>query len=211
MGCLSKNRKGINMEENIIKNDEKLDAIKDNFTPPGVKKKTETKADGKDEKYKSITFTEDEVAKKIQSAEDKLHTSYSKQIKDLEAKVKELSPVEKTQAEIDVENRLAALEASEKAVAERERKIAVQEKLSANELDKTLADYIKDDVDIDALSSLVDDIVKSRMKSNGYVPSDHSSDDKITPEEFSKWTYSQKAEFAQKHPEAYARLRARSK
>lgn len=147
--------------------------------------------------------------KAIQSAEDKVRGKYSKQIKDLEEKIKELSPVEKTQAEIDVENRLAALEASEKAVAERERKIAVQEKLSAKGLDKALADYIKDDADVDKLSTLVEDIVKSRMKANGYVPNDHSSDDKVTPEEFAKWPYSKKAEFAQKHPESYARLRTK--
>jgi hypothetical protein len=206
MGCLNKNRKGTNMEENIIKNDEKLDAIKDNFTPPGAKKKTESKADGKDEKDKSVTFTEDEVAKKVQSECDKLRTSYHKQIKDLQDQIAKLSPVEKTQAEIDVENRLAALEASEKAVAERERKIAVQEKLSGSGLDKALADYLKDDVDVDKLSALVEGIVKSRMKENGYVPSNHSSDDKVTPEEFKKWSYSKKEKFAQEHPESYKRL-----
>ncbi len=192
------------MEENIIKNDEKLDAIKDNFTPPGAKKKTDSKVDGKDDK--PVTFTEDEVNKKIQSAEDKLRTKYSNEIKDLQDQIKKLSPVEKTQAEIDIENRLAALEASEKAVADRERKIAVQEKLSGSGLDKALADYLKDDADVDALSAIVENIVKERMKSNGYVPSEHSSDEKVTPEEFKKFTYSQKVEYSQKHPESYKRL-----
>ena len=160
----------------------------------------------KDTATESITMSKVDYDKAIQSAEDKVRGEYSKQIKELEAKVKELSPAEKTQAEIDVENRLAALEASEKAVAERERKIAVQEKLSANGIDKTLADYIKDDADIDKLSALVDGIVKSRMKANGYIPSDHSSDDKVTPEEFKKWSYSKKEKFAQEHPESYKRL-----
>lgn len=163
----------------------------------------------RDTTQETVTISKVDYDKAIQSAEDKVRGKLSKQIRDLEAKVKELSPVEKTQAEIDVENRLAALEASEKAVAERERKIAVQEQLSANGLDKTLADYIKDDADVDKLSALVDGIVKSRMKASGYVPSDHSSDDKVTPEEFAKWTYSQKAEFAQKHPESYKRLRGK--
>lgn len=163
----------------------------------------------KDATQETVTMSKSDYDKAIQSAEDRVRGKYSKQLKDLEAKVKELSPVEKTQAEIDVENRLAALEASEKAVAERERKIAVQEKLSANGLDKTLADFLKDDTDVDKLSTLVDDIVKSKMKSNGYVPNDHSSDDKVAPEEFAKWTYSQKAEFAEKHPESYARLRGK--
>lgn len=197
------------MEDN--KNTTNTENVKDNVNSKGgdgTGTNTGT-TNTKDATIESVTMSKADFDKAIQSAEDRVRGKYSKQIKDLEAKVKELSPVEKTQAEIDVENRLAALEASEKAVAERERKIAVQEKLSANGLDKTLADYIKDDVDVDKLSSLVDDIVKSRMKSNGYVPSDHSSDDKVTPEEFAKWTYSQKAEFAQKHPEAYARLRGK--
>ena len=154
----------------------------------------------------SVTMSKVDFRKAIQSAEDKVRGKMAKEIRDLQAKIKELSPVEKTQAEIDVENRLAALEASEKAVAERERKIAVQEKLSANGLDKTLADYIKDDADVDRLSIIVEDIVKSRMKANGYVPSDHSSDDKVTPEEFKKWSYSKKEKFAQEHPESYKRL-----
>lgn len=192
------------MDENTIVNDENLDAIKDTKTPPGAKAKTDSKVDGKDDK--SVTYTEDEVAKKVQSAEDKLRTKYSKEIKDLQDQIKKLSPVEKTQAEIDIENRLAALEASEKAVADRERKIAVQEKLSGSGLDKELADYLKDDVDVDALSAIVENIVKSRMKNNGYVPNEHGSDEKITPEDFKKMTYSQKVEYSQKHPESYKRL-----
>lgn len=191
------------MEENIIKNDKKLDAIKDTETLPGAKE-TESKADGTDGKKTAVTYTEDEVDKKVQSECDKLRTTYSKQIKDLQEQIKKLSPVEKTQAEI--EERIAALEASERAVAERERKLAVQEKLSANGLDKTLADYLKDDVDVDKVSALVEDIVKTKMKASGYVPSDHSSDDKVTPEEFKKWTYSKKEKFAQEHPESYKRL-----
>jgi len=194
------------MEEHIIKNDENLDAIKDNFTPPGAKKKTDSKVDGKDEKDTPVTFTEDEVSKKVQSAEDKLRAKYSKQIKELEDQIEKLSPKKKSESEIEMEKRIAALEESEKAVAERERKIAVQEKLSANGLDKALADYIKNDADVDKLSTLVEDMVKSRMKANGYVPSDHSSDDKVTPEEFKKWSYSKKEKFAQEHPESYKRL-----
>lgn len=162
--------------------------------------------DTKDTTQETVTMSKVDYDKAIQSAEDKVRGKLSKEIRDLQEKVKELSPVQKTQAEIDVENRLAALEASEKAVAERERKIAVQEKLSANGLDKALADYIKDDADVDKLSALVDGIVKSRMKDNGYVPSNHSSDDKVTPEEFGKWSYSKKEKYAQEHPESYKRL-----
>lgn len=199
-------RKGtIVMEDN--KNNEDLNAGKD--SKPEDKKKTDSKADKPEDKETPVTYTEDEVTKKIQKAEDELHKKYSKQIEDLEAQIKKLSPAEKSEAELELEKRIAALEASEKDIADRERKIAVQEKLSANGLDKGLADYLKDDADIDALSSLVDGIIKGRMKENGYKPVDHSSDDKVTPEEFAKWPYSKKAEFAERHPEAYKRLRGK--
>ena len=192
------------MDGNITNNNENLD-VKDTETKPG----TDSNVDGADEKDQSVTYTEDEVAKKIQSAEDKLRTKYSKQIKELEDKVKELSPVEKSETEIAMEKRIAALEESEKAVAAREKKIAVQEKLSASGLDKALADYIRDDVDIDALTGIVDSIVKSKVKSSGYVPNDHGSDDDITPEEYKKMTYSQKQNFMEKHPDAYKRLKSK--
>lgn len=193
------------MEDN--KNNEDLNAGKD--SKPEDKKKTDSKADKPEDKETPVTYTEDELAKKIKSAEDELHKKYSKKIEDLEAQIKKLSPVEKSEAEIALEKRIAALEKSEKDIADRERKIAVQEKLSANGLDKGLADYLKDNVDVDKLSSLVDGIVKGRMKENGYKPADHSSDDKVTPEEFAKWPYSKKAEYAERHPEAYKRLRGR--
>ncbi len=157
----------------------------------------------------SITMSKTDYDKAIKSAEDKVKNELSKEIKELEAKIKELSPTEKTQAELDIEKRLAALEASEKALADKENKIKIQEDLFAKGLDKKLVDYIKSDADIEKLSTILDDIVKSRMKSNGYVPNEHSSDDKMTLEEFNKMTYSQKAEFAEKHPEAYKRLRGR--
>ena len=197
------------MEENKVKNDSSLDSVKDTKTQSEGKKKTESEKGKTDDKNTPVTYTEDEVTKKIKSAEDELHKKYSKQIEDLEAQIKKLSPAEKSEAELELEKRIAALEASEKDIADRERKIAVQEKLSANGLDKGLADYLKDDADIDALSSLVDGIIKGRMKENGYKPVDHSSDDKVTPEEFAKWPYSKKAEFAERHPEAYKRLRGK--
>ena len=182
------------------KNNEGLNTGKD--SKPEGKKKT-------DDNNTPVTYTADELAKKIKSAEDELHKKYSKQIEDLEAQIKKLSPVEKNEAEIALEKRIAALEKSEKDIADKERKIAVQEKLSASGLDKSLADFLKDDADVDKLSSLVDGIVKGRMKGNGYKPVDHSSDDAVTPEEFAKWPYSKKAEYAERHPEAYKRLRGR--
>lgn len=192
------------MEEN--KNIENVREVKvDSVSGDGVEEKSDTTTKA-DEATESITMFKTEYDKAIQSAEDKVRGKMSKTIKELEKKVIELSPVEKTPEQIDLENRLAALEAKEKAVADRERKALVQEQLINGGLDKGLADYLKDDVDVDALSSLVNEILKSRLKSNGYVPQDHSSDDKVTPEDFKKMTYTQRVALQTNKPDLFRRL-----
>lgn len=154
----------------------------------------------------TVTMSKADYDKAIQSAEDRVRGKLSKEINTLKEKVKELSPVEKSQAEIDLENRIAALEESERTVAEQKRKLEFQENLSNKGLDKSLVDFLKVDADVDALANIIDEIVKSRMKSNGYVPGDHSSDDKVTPEEFRKMSYSQKLALSEKSPELFKRL-----
>ena len=81
-------------------------------------------------KDESVTMTKEEYNKAIQSAEDKVRGKLSKQIKELERQVNELKPVEKSQEEIDLEKRIAALKESEKQVAMREQKVAKMEMLS---------------------------------------------------------------------------------
>ncbi len=157
----------------------------------------------------TVTMSKADYDKAIQSAEDRVRGKYSKEINDLKAKVQELSPVEKSQAEIELENRIAALEESERNIAEQKRKLDFQENLSNKGLDKSLVDFLKDDTDVDALVSVIDEIVKSRMKSNGYVPTEHSSDDKVTPEEYKKMSYSEKVALSEKAPELFKRLSGR--
>lgn len=157
----------------------------------------------------SVTMSKADFDKAIQSAEDKLRGKYSKEIQELKDKIQELTPVQKSQAEIDLENRIAALEESERNIAAQKRRLDVQENLSNKGVDKALVDYLKDDADVDALVNIIDGIVKSRMKSNGYVPTEHSSDEKVTPEEFKRMTYSQKVELSERSPELFKRLSSR--
>ena len=157
----------------------------------------------------SVTMSKADFDKAIQSAEDKLRGKYSKEIKELKDKIQELTPVQKSQAEIDLENSIAALEESERNIAAQKRRLDVQENLSNKGVDKALVDYLKDDADVDALVNIIDGIVKSRMKSNGYVPTEHSSDEKVTLEEFKKMTYSQKLELSERSPELFKRLSSR--
>lgn len=159
----------------------------------------------------TVTMSKTDYDKAIQSAEDKIRGHYSKEIKDLKDKIKELTPVEKSQAEIDLENRIAALEESERIVATQKRRLEFQENLTNKGLDKGLVDFLKDDADVDALVSVVDGIVKSRMKSTGYVPTSHDSDDLVSQEEFNKMSYDNRVELYKKNPTLYERLTKRRK
>ena len=159
----------------------------------------------------TVTMSKTDYDKAIQSAEDKIRGHYSKEIKDLKDKIKELTPVEKSQAEIDLENRIAALEESERIVAAQKKRLEFQENLTNKGLDKSLVDFLKEDTDIDALVSVVDGIVKSRMKSTGYVPTSHDSDDLVSQEEFNKMSYDKRVELYKKNPTLYERLTKRRK
>ena len=180
-----------------------------NQVADGVSMKIDTTKGTEVNTEDSVTMSKADFDKAIQSAEDKLRGKYSKEIKELKDKIQELTPVQKSQAEIDLENRIAALEESERNIAAQKRRLDVQENLSNKGVDKALVDYLKDDADVDALINIIDGIVKSRMKSNGYVPTEHSSDEKVTPEEFKKMTYSQKLELSERSPELFKRLSSR--
>lgn len=158
---------------------------------------------------KVVTMSQTDFDKAIQSAEDRVRGKMSKTIKELQEKVKELTPVEKTQDQIDLENRIAALEKSEKEVAAQKKRLDIQEQLSGKGIDKLMVDFLRADADLEAFSDLIDTITKTRMKSSGYVPGEHTSDDKITPEDFKKMTYSEKVNFSQAHPEVYKRFMGR--
>jgi len=151
----------------------------------------------------TITMTQTELDKKIQSETDKVRTKYSEQIKELEAKVKELTPVQKSEAELDYEKRLAALEAREKAVA-------LDDSLKANGISKEMAKYLKDDVDVSALAetlkSIVGAEVDKHLTEEGFVPTGHKSGNPLTKEDFKKMNMSEKERLYAENPDLYKSL-----
>lgn len=169
-------------------------------TEDGTTSETEVKTE------ETLTMSKTDYDKAIQSAEDKVRGKLSKEIKDLKEQIKELTPIEKTPAELDLEKRIKALEDAEKNLAEQKKRLDFQDNLASKGLDKSLADYMKEDADIDGIVNIIDEIVKSRMKSNGYVPSEHSSDEKVSPEEFKNMSYSQKVALMESSPDLFKRL-----
>ena len=144
-------------------------------------------------------MTQEDLNKRIQSAEDKLRTKYSAKIKALEKQIEEAKPVEKSDAEKDYEERLAKLEAREKA-------IALNDALSAKGIDKGLAQFLRSDVDVDALSSCIDSLIATRNKQNSFVPTGHKSGETMTKEEFRKLGMDAKERLFQESPELYRSL-----
>lgn len=147
----------------------------------------------------TITLTQEDLNKRIQSAEDKLRTKYSAKIKALEKQIEEAKPVEKSEAEKDYEERLAKLEAREKA-------IALNDALSEKGIDKGLAQFLKSDVDVDALSSCIDSLIATRNKQNSFVPTGHKSGETMTKEEFRKLGMDAKERLFAENPELYRSL-----
>lgn len=151
----------------------------------------------------TVTMTQTELDKKIQSETDKVRTKYSEQIKELEAKVKELTPVQKSEAELDYEKRLAALEAREKAAT-------LNDSLKANGISNEIAKYLKDDVDVSALAetlkSIVGAEVDKHLTEEGFVPTGHKSGNPLTKEDFKKMNMSEKERLYAENPDLYKSL-----
>ena len=151
----------------------------------------------------TITMTQTELDKKIQSETDKVRTKYSEQIKNLEAKVKELTPVQKSEAELDLEKRLAAVEAREKAAT-------LNDSLKANGISNEMAKYLKDDVDVSALAetlkSIVGAEVDKHLTEEGFVPTGHKSGNPLTKEDFKKMNMSEKERLYAENPDLYKSL-----
>jgi len=142
----------------------------------------------------NVTMTKTEYQKSIQSAEDKLRTSYSKQIKALEDKIKELTPADKTDAELDYEKRVKELEA-------REKKMNLLESLTAKNIDKSFADYLKDDIDIEAFSTFFQKIINHEVESSGFKPSGHNNNVQMSKDKWHSMSYHEKQEFYNSNPE----------
>lgn len=147
----------------------------------------------------TITISKSDYAKAIQSAEDKLRTKYSADIKALKDKIAELTPKQKSDAEIDFENRLKALEAKEK-------KIALLEKLNTKNIDSSIADFLKDDVDVDSFNTVIENLVNARIEKAGYKPTGHMNNESISKEKWAKMNISQRTEFYNSNPELAKKL-----
>lgn len=195
-----------NVENNVVV-DTTTETVTDTETT--TEEVTETNVDGADVET-PVTFTEEEVTKKIQSAEDKLRTKYSKEIKELKAKIEELSPT-KTEAELEIERRLAELEKSQAEVNAQKQFLELQNTLKGKGIDEKIATYLKDGVDIEEFATTFNSILSEKAKAKGFVPTEHPTGDNITVEQFKAMSYDKRAELYQKNPTLYEKLAKKAK
>lgn len=155
----------------------------------------------------SVTMSKNDFDKAIQAAEDRVRTKYSKAVKDLEKKVAELTPVEKTEAELAIERRVAELERKEHEAEAKAKEISLKAALQTHGIDTDLVDYLKTDADADAFSKAIEKIVSARLAGSGYKPSGHQTNPPITRADYDRMSYDEKAEFYRRDPEGWKRLK----
>lgn len=156
-----------------------------------------------------LTLSKAEYDKAIQSAEDRMRTKYSKSIKALEDKVAELTPVAKTDAEVAFEKRLADLERKEKENEAKEKYLGLKTFLQSHNIDTDIADFIAPDVDVDALGTVIEKVISSRMAAEGYKPSGHQSNQPLSKDEYNSMSYDERAELYRRDPEGWKRLKTK--
>ena len=97
------------------------------------------------------------VQKLLQSHEDRIRTDYSKKLKDAETELAKYKPLEKSESEKKLEERIAALEAKEQELANKERAMTIAEKLKAKDLPQDLAKFLNVTDDMD---STIEEVAK---------------------------------------------------
>lgn len=155
----------------------------------------------------TVTMSKADYAKAIQAAEDRVRTKYSKDIKTLQEKITELTPAEKTEAERNLEQRLAELERKEKENEAKEKAISLKASLQSHNIDTDIADYLNPGADAEGFSAAIEKIISTRLAAGGYKPTGHQTNQPVTKTEYDKMTYDEKAELYRRDPDTWKRLK----
>lgn len=136
----------------------------------------------------------------LQSEGDKIRTKYNKEIKELKEKL----PVEKTEAEIALEERLKVLEDKEKAIAKQEQLNQLSKQLSDKGINGELAKYLNvgEETNLDEIFKMIIGDGKST-----YKPSNHqNANGGVTKEQFNNMTYAERVNLYNSDVELYNAL-----
>ena len=157
----------------------------------------------------TITFTEEEMNKIKQGAEDKVRTEYSKKIKTLEEELETFKPKEKSKGELELEKRLAVLENKEKELQAKELELKISKTLENNGLPIQLAKYLNTTgvEDVESYLTEVKEVLNKHLVDNSFKPKGHNSNkDSITKEQFKKMSLMEKQKLYTENEALYTKL-----
>ena len=146
------------------------------------------------------------VQKYVQSHEDRIRTDYSKRLKDANDELAKYKPVEKSDAEKALEDRISALEAKEKELANKEKAMTIANKLKEKELPEGLAQYLSVGDDVDKAIDEVGALFGNYFLSGSNKPSNHTTNKGITKKDFQKMGYMERTKLFQENPTLYEAL-----
>lgn len=147
-----------------------------------------------------------EVLRLLQSHEDRIRTDYSKKLKDAETELAKYKPKEKSESEKKLEERIAALEAKEQELANKEKTMTIAEKLKSKDLPQDLAKFLNVTDDMD---STIDEVAKmfgGHFLDKTNKPTNHATNRGVTKADFKKMSYAERAKIYQENPQLYEAL-----
>lgn len=148
-----------------------------------------------------------QVQKYAQSREDRVRTDYSTKLKDANNELAKYKPVEKSELEIQMEERIKALELKEQEINKKERAMTVANKLKEKSLPSELAKYLNLGEDIDKSIEEVGSVVNTYFLNSGNKPSgNHAKQQGTTREQFKQMSYMERVQLMETNPELYKAL-----
>ena len=150
--------------------------------------------------------TKAQVEKLLQSETDKIRTEYSQKLKTVNEELNQYKPKEKSDAEKVLEDRISALEAKEKELANKEKAMTIANKLKEKELPEGLAQYLSVGDDVDKTIDEVGALFGNYFLSGSNKPSNHNTNKGITKKDFQKMGYMERTKLFQENPTLYEAL-----
>ena len=147
--------------------------------------------------------TKAQVEKLLQSETDRIRTEYSKKLKDVNEELNQYKPKEKSDAEKALEERISALEAKEKELANKEKAMTIANKLKEKELPEGLAKYLSVGDDIDKTIEEVGTLFGNYFLNGSNKPSNHTTNKGITKKDFQKMGYMERTKLFQENPQLF--------
>lgn len=142
----------------------------------------------------------------LQSEGDKIRTKYSNELRTVKEELNQYKPAQKSDSEIQLENRMKELEAREQKLLAKERQAELSTKLNELGLPTELGQYLNLGEDVDAGLEAVSVAINGYLLNNGSKPTNHTKQQAVTKSDFKKMSYGEKAQLFQDNLELYKAL-----